>query len=106
MAQINPEQMGAEDCLEAIRDGAQASDFLRSGEQGADENLINAMGTGWVLDAAGAPDHSEESWNSYGAPWCKRYAAAFRLRAQQYDDAEVFAESTFGPTAEQLKEMK
>jgi len=50
---------------------------MRRVQQLPDEGLINAMGRGWVLDAAGAPDNSDESWSEYGLPWCERYNDAY-----------------------------
>jgi hypothetical protein len=77
MSTINPEECGREDAMTAIIEGADPSDLCRSGQLGADEGLIAALGRAWVLEAAGAPDDSDESWETHGLPWCRRYAAAY-----------------------------
>lgn len=48
-----------------------------------DEMLINAMGRGWVLKTAGAPDDSDASWEAYGLPWCQRYNEAYLSRLEE-----------------------
>lgn len=58
---------------------------MRSGEPGMspDEGLINGMGRGWVLAAAGAPDESDDSWYEFGEPWCAKYNEAYIARLEE-----------------------
>lgn len=74
-------EMGREDALTAIQEGADAT-ALANAREGADEALISAMGTGWVLKQAGAPDDSHESWQTIGLPWCRAYADSYRATAK------------------------
>lgn len=74
---------GAEDAETAVAEGADPVALCAPGQLGPDEPLISAMGRPWVLDAAGAPDHSDESWESHGLPWCARYSEAYRQRCEE-----------------------
>ena len=82
MAKIEAALAGIEDCETAVNEGADPAALTRL-ELGADESLISAMGRTWVLDSAGAPDHSDESWQSHGIPWCSEYRGAFENRARE-----------------------
>lgn len=81
---LDPVAEGRADCDDMIADGCDPADLVAApGWLGADEALINAIGTDWIFDAAGAPDHSDASWAEYGLPWCRQYAAAYAARAAE-----------------------
>lgn len=83
-AVTDPIAAGREDCETAMREGADPADLARRDQLGADEALINAMGRGWVLRAAGAgDDQSERAWDEVGLPWCAQYSEAYRARAAE-----------------------
>lgn len=83
---IDPVATAISDCNTAVAEGANAADMAQPGQLGADEALINAMGTDWVLDAAGvdlATNTDEHAWERIGVPWCQAYNAGFRARAAE-----------------------
>ena len=63
-----------------IADGTDPSELDRSD---ADEALVSAMGPTWVIRAAGGHPDAHDAWDAIALPWCARYAAAFRERAQE-----------------------
>ena len=83
----DPVILGVSDCDEEVACGTNPRDLIDApGRLGADEALISALGRGTVLAFAGAPDESDESWERFGLPWCKRYSTAYAARARELVD--------------------
>jgi len=90
---IDPVKAAHEDCDTTVSEGADPSTLYGRGVLNADEALINAMGTTWILKAAGVAiealvdDQAEEAaWTTYGLPWCTAYSAAYEDRARELAD--------------------
>lgn len=82
MSTVDPVQAAVEDCDTCVAEGADAAELAACREE-ADMALINAVGSDWVLSAAGAPANSdkEAAWETYGVPWCRAYSGAYRAHA-------------------------
>lgn len=82
---IDPVLSAIEDCDARLADGDVAAADLcdRPGACRADESLINAMGTSWVLHEAVGYDGEEtsEAWEEHGLAWCEAYADAYNVHA-------------------------
>lgn len=89
-----PEEIGADDLNSWISDqtinnpaadpAELAAEILGQrgyGHSEPDEALINAMGTGWILERLGLED-TEENWATSGLAWCERYNAGYWAAAQ------------------------
>lgn len=81
IAPRDPVECGQSDAETAVADGADPAELAAGGPR-AWETLVNARGRTWVLYAAGAPNHSAESWERYGLLWGASYTAAYTERAR------------------------
>lgn len=62
-------------------DREECRDALDGGNR-ADDRLLMAEGSAWVLEVAGWDGQGRErdAWNLLGRPWCDEYQLAFRVR--------------------------
>lgn len=82
--ETDPVLSAIEDCDTVVYEGTNPADLINPTYYSADEALINAMGTTWVLRVASADpsvEYTDEAWELIGLPWCKAYSAAYQQHA-------------------------
>ena len=85
--ECNPTLCAIEDCDTVVSEGTDPADLISVRNQvDADEALINAMGSTWVLKVAAGDDdieYTDEAWELIGLPWCAAYNTAYGARAAE-----------------------